>query len=281
MEYKLLNNGEPNEEGLIEAVITNTEGRQISHFKAKTKDELIETLLESQVNANREIGRLRKPDAARQPIRVEPKVLSPADRLRLANEVTDPNRVAEAIEEVVTARMGISPDKLGAEFARQSRAEQDAFYGGEAQAFINETPEYYPVQQNSDTLFNELRARGWDLTRNNLAIAYQNCLERGALIPWPSEQHEEEVEELHGQPAAARNGNGTPNGSQAPTAYSPRPRTIATTGLRSSDASALPPPPPKPQKYTRADIERMSRSEFNDKLLSDPNFRRQVDSMGA
>lgn len=283
MDYKLLNDGQPDDNGDITAVIENTEGRRVSTFKGKSERELVEKVLESQVHANREIARLRKPDAARQPLRVQPKELTPSDRLRLSNEITDPTRVVEAVEEIVTARQGIAPDKVGAEFARRSQQEQDEFYGREAQAFRDNHPEYYPVPQNQEALFEELKANGWDLTRNNLSIALQTLLERGDMIMWPSDQQESEPQhDPQPQPVLVRtNGNGnTSNGQPAPTASSPRPRTIATTGLRSADASALAPPSsPRKAKYTRADIERMPRSEYNDKLQSDPDFRRQVDAM--
>lgn len=283
MEYKLLNEGQPDENGDITAVIENTEGKRVSTFKGKTERELVEKVLESQVHANREIARLRKPDAGRQPLKVQPKELTPGDRLRLSTEITDPTRVVEAVEEIVTARTGIAPDRVGAEFARRSQEEQDAFYGREAEAFRQNHPEYYPVQQNQNALFDELRANGWDLTRNNLAIAFQTLLERGDMVLWPSDQRESEPEhEPRAQPVYI-NGNGNPsNGQPAPTANSPRPRTIATTGLRNADASGTPPPPsPRKQRFTRADIEKMSRGEYNERLQSDPDFRRQVDAMGA
>jgi hypothetical protein len=273
MDYKFLNDGQPNDDGLIEAVIETSDGKRISTFKAKTERELLEQVLTSQVHANREIARMRKPDtAARTPLRVQPKELSPADRLRLSTEITDPTRVVEAVEEIVTARQGIAPDKLGAEFARKNQQEQDDFYASEAQAFRDENPDFYPVPQNRDALFEELRANGWDLTRNNLAIALSTLKERGNLIEWPNDTRASEPQ--HETP---------PNGQSAPTAYSPRPRTIATTGLRNADVSGTPPPPSprRKQQYTRADIERMSRSEYNEKLQSDPDFRRQVDAMGA
>jgi hypothetical protein len=283
MQYKWLNDGKPNDDGIIEVVIENNEGNRVSSFRGTTESEVLDKVLMSQVRANIEIARLRKPDAARKPLNVQPRDLSPADRLRLSSEITDPNKVVEAVSEIVTARTGIEPDKLGAEFARKSREEQDAFYGAEAQGFRDDHPEFYPVPQNRDALFEELRANGWDLTRNNLAIAFQTLLERGDIIPWPSDEHASPTEhEPNAQPVAS-NGNGTrrTNGQSAPTAYTPRPRTIATTGLRTADASALPPLPSKKPKYTRADIERMSRGEFNEKLQTDPDFRRQVDAMGA
>jgi hypothetical protein len=284
MEYRFLNDGQPNEDGYIEAVIENGEGKRVSTFKAKTEKELTEIVLSSMVNANREIARLRKPDAARPALRVQPKELTAADRLRLSTEMSDPNRVVEAVDEIITARTGVSPNNLGAEFARMSREEQDRLYGVEAQSFRDEHPDFYPVPQNRDALFDEMKANGWDLTRNNLAIAFATLKERGDLIPWPTDQRssEEEEPEPTAQPVYP-NGNGNANGQPATQpAYSPRPRTIATTGLRSSDASALPPTPqPRKLKYTRADIERMSRAEYNDKLRGDPDFRRQVDAMSA
>jgi hypothetical protein len=283
MEAKFLNDGEPNDEGLIEAVIENSDGKRVSTFKGKTMREVSEKLLDSQVHANREIARLRKPDAAPRGLRVQPKELSAADRLRLSTEITDPNKVVEAVDEIMTARSGIAPDKLGAEFARKSAQEQDAFYGAEAQAFRDEHQEFYPVPQNRDALFEELKANGWDLTRNNLAMALVTVQERGDLIPWPSDARESETQHEPTAQPVYENGNGTPPNGQSATqpAYSPRPRTIATTGLRTADASALPPAPQRKQKYTRADIERMSRAEYNDKLRDDPDFRRQVDAMGA
>ena len=270
MDYEILNDRQPNDEGYYEAVIRNIEGKPTSTFKAKTEWELVEILLKSQVHANREIARLRKPDVARPTIRVQPKELTAADRLRLSSDITDPNKVVEAVDEIVTARQGISPDKLGAEFARKSAEEQDEFYGREAESFRSDHPDFYPVPQNRDALFDELKANGWDLTRNNLAIAYATLKERGDMIPWPEQQTTE---------PAPQNGNGSTQQADQP-AYSPRPRTIATTGLRNSDATAMPPSPqPRKQKYTRADIERMSRAEYSDKIRNDPEFRRQVDAM--
>ena len=283
MDYKLLNDGQPDDNGDLIAVIETADGKRISTFKAKTENELLHQVLTSQVNASREIARLRKPDSARAPLKVEPKTLTPEDRLRLSTEMSDPARVVEAVEEIVTARQGIAPNKLGAEFARRSDEEQDAFYAAEAQAFREANPDFYPVPQNRDALFEELKANGWDLTRNNLAMVFDALRERGDLIPWPTDQR---VSEPQHEPTAqpvyidSRNGN-TPNGQPAPTASSPRPRTIATTGLRSADASATAPPPPpkKQQKYTRADIEMMSRADYNRLLQTDPDFRRQVDAM--
>lgn len=271
MEYLWLNNGEPDDEGMLKAVIKNTEGIVVSQFTAKTEREMMDKLLQSQANANRIISDLRKkPEAARPPFKVEPRELTAADRLRLSSEITDPNKVVEAVDEIITARQGISPNKIGAEFQRKSVEEQNQYYNREAAAFREANPDYYPVPQNLQSIVDELKRETLEWTRNNLALVYWSLKEQGKMIPWPEERQEPEPEEAN----PPTNGNG-----QARTA-NVRPRTIATTGLRNSDASALPPSPqPKKQKYTRADIERMSRQEYTDKLRSDPDFRRQVDAM--
>jgi hypothetical protein len=220
---------------------------------------------------------MRRPDAGRRPVQVEPKEITPADRLRLSGDITNPDRVVEAVSEIVTKTTGLTPNKLGAEFARMSSEEQDRFYGAEAQAFRESNPDYYPVPQNQQALFEELKANGWDLTRNNLTIVFETLKERGDIIPWPNDSEPREPESEAPQPVYV-NGNARPKG-QASTATA-RPRSIST-GLRHSDANASAPPPLQKKKYTRADIERMSRAEYNDKLRSDPEFRRQVDAMGA
>ena len=273
----------PDDNGDFILVIENNNGGRVSTFKGKSMEEVADALADSQVHANREITRLRKPDAGRQSVRVEPKEITPADRLRLSNEISDPNTVVEAVEEIFTRRSGLTPNKLGAEFGRMTQADQDKYFGDEAQAFRDEYPEFYPVPQNRDALFEELRANGWDLTRNNLALAFQTLKEREALIPWPDDTQEQIPQDRTPapalQPAFINGGNGYANGqTTAPVAPSPRPRSVST-GIRHSDANASAPPRPQPKKYTRADIERMSRADYNEKLRSDPDFRRQVDAM--
>jgi len=283
MQKRWLNDKQPDENGDYILVIENAAGARVSTFKGKTMDEVADALADSQVHANREISRLRKPDTGRAQIRVEQKDITPEDRLRLSEEITDPRKVVEAVEEIVTKRTGISPNKLGNEFGRMNAQEQDRYFGEEATAFREENPDFYPVPQNRDLLFDEIRANGWDFTRNNLSIALQTLRDRGNLIPWPDDSQEQIPQEPIPAPVMqpAYSGNGYANGqTTAQPAPSPRPRSVST-GLRHSDASASAPPPPQRKQYTRADIERMSRAEYNDKLRSDPDFRRQVDAMGA
>jgi hypothetical protein len=285
MQKKWLNDKQPDENGDYVLVIENSSGARVSTFKGKTIEEVAEALADSQVHANREISRLRKPDAARPSLRIEQRSLSAADRLRLSSDITDPERVVEAVEEIVTARQGIAPQNLGAEISRMNKEERDMFFAEEATAFRTSHPEFYPVPQNRDALFEELKANGWDLTRNNLAIAFQTLWDRGDMIPWPDDSGATNPPPPYPDGDDGPNGSSAiatpPNGRTTPQpAPIPRPRSVAT-GIRNVDASASAPAPKKAQKYTRADIERMSRAEWDDKLRNEPGFRQQVDTMSA
>jgi hypothetical protein len=289
MQKRWLNDRQPDENGDYILVIENSSGARVSTFKGKSIEEVADALADSQVHANREISRLRKPDTARPTLKIEPKSLTAADRLRLSSEMTDPERVVEAVEEIVTARQGIAPDRLGAELSRMGKEERDAFYAAEAQAFREEHPEFYPVPQNRDALFDELKANGWDLTRNNLAIAFQTLWDRDEMIPWPDDSGNNPQPPVPIDDGGGKSGAPAlvtppelPNGRTTPQpAASPRPRSVST-GIRNADASASAPAPVKrAQKYTRADIEKMSRAEWEDKLRNEPGFRQQVNAMSA
>lgn len=288
MRWYWMNDKEPDENGDIELRIVNNENERVSGFKGKTVDEILEKIADSQVFANLRIAELQKPDkSGREPLRQEPKKLTPEDRLRLSADITDPERVVEAVEEIVTAQMGITPERVGNKLAQMSQQEIDRYYAEESGAFRYSTPDFYPVPQNRDALFGYMKEQGWDLTRNNLGLAYRILNEQGSLVQWPSdEEREKERNFIASQmnPPRASNGNGGTNGAAAQPAPPPtRARNVSiSTGLRNSDASETRPRPPKlAPKYTRADIERMGRAEYNDKLQNEPGFREAVNAMSA
>lgn len=273
LEPKWLNGAEPDDNGDYVAVIENTRGVHVSTFKGKSIKEVADKILESQAEANLTIRKLMRPDSGRRPLKVQRKELTPDDRFRLATEMTDPAKVVDAVTEIVTAKQGIAPDVLGSSLEGMDEAALANYYQTEARAFVNENPDYYPDdgQVNMRALFAELEARGWDLTRNNLSMVYQSLNADHKMIAWPTGDDLPEPE-----PPAQLNGTREPNPPR-PTTPNIRPRSIST-GIRGSDANATAPPPPKKQKLTRADIERMPRTEYMDRLR-DPAFRKEVDAL--
>lgn len=286
MDIEWVNNGEPDENGEITVHIKNNAGNRISTFKGKNERELLDRALNSNVESIKIINRLKRPDSGRPTTRIEPKQITEDDRERFASGIMDPEKIVETVTEIVTKQQGISPADIGRRLsADEEQAERD-YINREAWAFRNVTPDYYPVPQNMDTLLAELKANGWPISRNNLQLAYQAALEKGSLVHWPSEedkQHELTILEMNRQqpppPAAPHETAVPPNGTTQPSTQPTRPRSIAT-GIRSSEANGTAPPlAPKRQKYTRADIERMSRAEFEDKLRNEQGFRQLVDTM--
>jgi hypothetical protein len=263
MKKTWLNDKQPDENGDYHLAIENGNGHRISTFKGKSYEDIADQLADAQINANRQLSRL-KPDTGRQPFVVQPRELTPADRLRLSNDITDPNKVAEAVTEIVTASQGAPPSAVGKRFAEYDQKAADEYYNQEALAFVDDYPDYYPIPENQQALFQALEANHYDLTRNNLAIVFNQLFHAGKMVPWPEEG---------GPPEEP------PNLPVAPPPPPPsRPRSISS-GLRNTDASASrPAPKPRSPIVTRADLERMSRSEYNEKIR-DPIFRRAVDAL--
>lgn len=259
-----LNEKQPDENGDYVLVIENGMGHRVSTFKAKTIEEVADQLADAQVNANRQLSRSTKPDNGRTPFQATPRELTPADRLRLSNEITDPNHVAEAVTEIVTAAQGAPPATVTKKFQEFDQNAADEYYRQEAVAFTEDYPEYYPVPENQSALFEALRASSYDLTRNNLAIVFTQLFQAGKLVPWPSgDAPPEEAPPTPPAPVAAP---------------APRPRSFSS-GLRNTDANgSKPAPAPRKPIITRAELERMSRAEYNEKLR-DPIFRRAVDAL--
>jgi hypothetical protein len=251
----------PDEQGDYTLVIENNAGKRVSTFKGKSMETVVEDLADAQVHANRQLGRLLKPDRERPaPLQHAPRKLDDADKLRLSTEITDPNRVVDAVTEIVTAVQGAPPSAVAARVASMDQKEADEYYLAEAEAFMADYPDYYRVPQNAEALNAELKARGLVLSRINLSIVYEALRDEGKMIMEPL-------------------GDGTPPSEEAPPSNTtPKPRSISS-GLRNSDASASrPAPTPKKPLVTKADLERMSRAEYNERLR-DPAFRRAVDAL--
>jgi hypothetical protein len=290
MNHRWLNEKQPDENGDITAVVENADGTPVSVFKGKDIDEVAEKLLVGQTQANREIARLFKkirPDQGRKTLKPQTRVLTADDKFRLATEMSDPDKIVGAVQEIVNSTTKVPLADIAERALEDDQKQSDEFIRAEAFAFREEVPEYNPTDKNMFALFDELKANGWSITRNNLAIAFNTLKERGEMEPWPMEgammpPTEGNREGGNSAPVTAPIpiALAPPNGQPEPTPPpSPRPRSIAT-GIRNSDASALPPPPPRKKQYTRADIERMPRAEYMTKL-QDPEFRRQVDAMGS
>lgn len=263
--------GEPDENGDYVLVIENSAGNRVSTFKGKTEREIIEQLLQSQVQANRQIGRLMKPDEGKKPT-IQNREFSASDKLRLATEITDPNKVVDTVSEIMTARQGDTP--MGKQMNEQ---ELIRYQRTEAMAFMAECPDYYPTERNKIILTNDLVRRDLPLTRNNLALVFYDIEDQ--LEQWPDEPSDG----APNNPPVAEMTQMAPDDNrfyrpQTPPPPTPTPMRNYSTTLRSSDSSASKPVPRKRPIVTRDELQRMSRAEMKEKLR-DPVFRQAVDAL--
>lgn len=271
MNYQWRNDRKPDENGEYALDITTTAGKRVSTFKAQTMEDMVDQLAEAQVLASRKLGRLMKPDRVqRQPFRPQPKSLTTADRERLAMDITDPDKVAEVVAEIVERTAGASPALMAEKLAENDEDARAAFEGAETDAFLLEYPNYFPTPENQQAMFAEMNRLGYSVTRNNLAIAFEHLLSEGKMrmrddiTPQPSEPSDEvpptSQEEVRHEPGEPR-------------------RALRSTGLRSTDTTAMRlPPKPKKPLITRRELAYMGKAELTERLR-DPAFRQAVDEL--
>lgn len=270
MNYTWRNDRKPDENGEYALDILTSAGKRVSTFKASTMEEMVDQLAEAQVLSSRKLGRMMNPDRGRKaPFTPQPKSLTTEDRERLAMDITDPSKVAEVVAEIVERTTGASPTRIVAELSEADRRDKEAFEIAETDAFLKDYPDYFPSPKNQQAIFAELNLRGYDLTRNNLAIAYEHLLNEGKMerpgdTPTPPSPTPE--------PVSA--------GATSPEPPEP-PRALRSTGLRSTDANASRPlSKPKKPLVTKRDLAFMGKRELSERLR-DPAFRQAVDELGA
>lgn len=249
-----VNDGTPDDEGNITLQIINSQGAVVSTFKGKTKDEIADALADAQVNANRRLGQLLgKPDKANPP-QGEP--ISDADRLNYATAITDPTKIVETVAAITDRRF-------------KTKAEQDAYYNAEAIGFRQDRPDYDGSDPNGQKLlFEKLLENGWDLTRHNLSLALDELIAEGKL---------QLLAHSDAGPQTPPEGAST---EDEPEPVKPPARRSYSTGLRSSDASAQRPAPVQKKPIVTWEIlEKMPRAEYNERIRTDPEFRRAVDAL--
>jgi hypothetical protein len=273
MNYQWRNDRKPDENGDYVLDILTSAGKRVSTFKAPSMEDMVDQLAEAQVLSSRKLGRMLNPDRGRkEPFHPQPKSLTAEDRERLAMDITDPAKVAEVVSEIVERTTGATPTRIVAELSERDRREKEEFEIAETDAFLKDYPDYFPAPENQQAIYAELNLRGYGLTRNNLAIAYEHLLNEGKLKMWPGDIPPQEPPESTGTP--------TPQGAATPEPQG-QPRPLRSTGLRSSDGNASRPAPrPKKPLVTKRDLAFMGKRELNERLR-DPAFRQAVDELGV
>jgi hypothetical protein len=273
MTYQWRNNRKRDESGDYVLDIVTNSGKRVSTFKAQSMEEMVDQLAEAQVLSSRKLGRMMNPDRGpKAPFHPQPKSLTTEDRERLAMDITDPAKVAEVVAEILERTTGATPTRIVAELSARDQREKAAFDEAQTDLFLKDYPDYYPTPENYAVLSAEMNRRGYDLTRNNLAIAYEHLLEEGKLTARPGDTPDAPTQEPEG--------TATPQVA-APPEPQGQPRALRSTGLRSSDGnSSRPTPKPRKPLITKRELAFMGKRELTERLR-DPAFRQAVDELGV
>jgi hypothetical protein len=292
-----LNDGAPDETGVIVAQTVDDDGKVLSTFKGKTMREVGDAMLHANAAATariRELKTARQPDRAPLPPALgKPADLSADERFGLRSRMDDPETAADAVAEAVATRLGTTVDGLRENIAAAREQRSSTYYRDEAAAFAQAHPDFVFSAENAKALWDALQLKGWDGTRHNLSIVYDELNSEGRLQTQPqplgptgdeaAEDDSDEPPIAAPEPVAAQPQNGRQQGANTPEPTLPasRPRFAAqSTAIRGANPPRNPPKPAP--KLTREQIAVMPRDVYARRLAQEPGFRRDVEmAMGA
>jgi hypothetical protein len=169
-------------------------------FKAATKDELIEKILNAQLNASKRIKELKaqnkqlqqkvEPDPAqpRQSL-ADPRQLTQDENLEITAELqSDP---ASAISKLLKAAVGAGPEEIREALATSRELKEKQAYHEIGSQFIATHPEYPITVPNEKLMAQYIQKNNLAWTVKNLEIAFTDLVDAG-LIKLPSQVVEEE-----------------------------------------------------------------------------------------
>lgn len=243
--------------GQWKLTITDDQNRVPPVTVRGTKDEIIEKLSDSKINGDARIADLKGAKPA----------LTETQRFQMVADLNDPSKVERAITTVVEQIVGpteeIRRDRAEERTERLVRRAVEA-----ATTFADRTPDWYPSAHNKATLTEYMKRFGLDPgTVSEYTKAFESLKAANLLQPPPDEEDDENTNDGTAHPAERT----------APTpAAKPTTPTRYSTGVRSTDVSGTRPTPTNRLKYTREQIDGMSRQDYKEKM-NDPEFVKAVD----
>lgn len=201
------------ERGEWAAVITFKNGAGTEKFTARTKNELLMKLAEGKGNAT-----LRVRAAVR--------------REKLGNTQYDQTYVLPD---------GVSVEDFNALGENAKRVFIQNLEVAAGNLFIHQHPEYYPTEQNADTLWAFLANKQLPITYRNMCLAYDDLTEDGLLETRPQEAKPEPVSVTPAPAPAPKVEDSTPAAVPAPAAPAAAPAPAPAVVVRTRGSSGLQP----------------------------------------
>ena len=133
---------------------------------------------------NRELLRLEKlngkaPEGstpAPEETKFTPRPLTAEERMRLAREITDPEKLDAALDLALEAKLGGKPQAIGKSIETYSSRSTAMYAAQQAQAWRDEHPEFHASQKNVLDIATWIQNRGLEYTVANFNRAYEDLL---------------------------------------------------------------------------------------------------------
>ena len=251
-------------DGVYIAKIDLGDGSQAQVFKGRSQREVADKLLAAQESASRAIKQLKagiQPDPQKPRRNFQTRPMSANERMQVAADLQDPARADQAVTRIMEATVG-PIEAIKSTLQRDDEAERARDAARETEAFVEDTPDWWPSAHNKSVLWNYMQTNGLEFTRKNFGIAFEQLKAAGLVNFKPA--NETEPEETSGERIA----------TQPVT----RPRGGFSTAVRAQDASGAGPRTVRP-KYTSQDITTMPLDVYKQKLESEPGFAAFVNSL--
>lgn len=262
--------------GWVATLDSNTgAGREV--FKGQTKDELLRNVLAGKLNASKKINKLNRQlklgelDTPAEPVKpaVRTSELTADEVFEIKTQLTQNPDLALATW--FQKKTGMSVEKLMNLAKQGEEANEKLRVEAEARQFRSEYPEYYPTDENLETLCKYLEKEKLDWNSKNLGIAFEELTEDGLLEVAPKPVSRRVVQPPVAQPTPTE---ATPSVETAPTpvAATPAPpandprivgtrRQLRGSGIRQSDVTSSQPVPDTPP--TDEELDNLSNEEIN------------------
>jgi hypothetical protein len=252
-------------------------------FKGATAQEVLDKV----ANANKELIKLNRelkknmrigkydndeiPDDAAhfgsETVEFNPVTLTPEERFTLSRDLNDPERFDEASKKLFEATIGASPDKIRAVLNSSQQNISSMRAKMEAELWVATTPEYYPCNENFETITNWMVKNDLAPVRANFQLAFSKLTEVGLLLEAPIVREEipvvvEPERTLANTPPAQEDVSRITDVEPAQTKRTVREASSGLNRTQSSDTGIEP-----KRGYSQEEIDRMGSEEYKRKVL--------------
>ena len=213
----------------------------------------------------------------------KPRELTPEERFNLSQDLQDPAKSVDAVNQMLEATIGMSAEKLRTSFNNQQMLTMQLMARANYDTFAEtHKDDFYPCQDNKQVLTDWMVKKGLSPTVENFTLALSKLEEAGLLSSRPTVREETPVQAVvPPAPVSTEPNSQVPVVPEARISPDEQPQTKrqgrVPSSLNARVASDSSEPGPK-TILSMVDIDNMPSEEYR-KKLRDPAFRKLVEEL--